>query len=301
MAASLLNASGWRNLLIGSINAGTGALTVADAAFTADDIGKKILIERAGAAGNDYEGIISGFTDSTHVTVNPVAGTSVVGATVSYGGSLRDGRRNLFELREGAHEADEAHYLPLAETKKHWKRPELMILSPGIPHDANLGTTIQRIGPLGRVFIRVHPLGAYDEGKRAEPEEITRLRANTGIAPANTYGSLAHNVAGSQIGGYFWMTEDENHVRYTGDSLKVYYVPTYTRGTELKSPEIFTGSIVSFMVARLLAKEGGRTPQHAQVHAAYSEAIINGIRANAAKIPTIEEFQTETPPGRETE
>lgn len=299
MITSLLNAAGWKNYLLGSIAFGATALTVTDGAFTADDIGKKIAIDGAGPIGAIYEGTIAAVADATHVTVLPAAGATVVGSTVSYGGRLNDDRRNLFELREAAFEADEAHYLPLAETTGHWLRPELLTLSPGIAHAAEIGAVIQRIGPLGRVFIRVHPLGAYEPGIRAEAEEIKRLRANTGIAPANVYGSLAHNVAGSQIGGYFWMPADENTVQFTGDSLKLYYVPTYTRGADLKSPEIFTGSVSSFATARLLAKEGAKTPGHATVHGAYSEAVIAGIRANEQKIPaTVEEFQQETPPAR---
>lgn len=298
MAASLLNAAGWKNYLQGSINAASGALTVTDAALTANDVGKSIAIDGAGAGGTTYEGTISAFTDATHATVSPVAGTSVVGTTVSYGGRLRDDRRNLFELREGAFEADEAHYLPLAETKGHWLRPEILTLSAAIAHGADLGALIPRIGPLGRVFIRTGPLDAYLPGKRAEAEEVTRLRANTGTAPNDTYGALAHNVAGSQIGGLFWMPEDENTVQYTGDSLKVYYVPTYARGADLKSPAILVGSIASFNVARLLAKEGAKTPEHATIHGAYSEAVISGIRANEPRIPSLEEFQSETAVGR---
>jgi hypothetical protein len=298
-AASLLNAARWKNFLLGSIISATGSLTLTDGEFTADDVGKRIAIDRAEVGNMIYEGVISAFTDATHVTVSPNAGATVVGATVSYGGQLGDDRRSLLELRDVARIADEAHYLPLAETKGHWQRPEIEVLSVDIANGANLGTTIPRIGPLGRVLIQTGPLDAYLPGTRAEAEEIRRLQANTGVAPNDTYGSLAHNVAGSQIGGYFWMPEDENTVQYTGSSLKIYYVPTYTRGIDLKSPQIFTGSIVSFMVAYLLAKEGSRTPELASVHRGYADAIINGIRANEAKVPTMEEYQSEAAPARQ--
>nr|AUN37435.1 hypothetical protein [uncultured bacterium] len=297
-AASLLNAARWKNFLLGSITGGAGALTVTDGAFTADDIGKRIAIDRAGAGGSLYDGVISAFTDATHVTVTPAAGASVQGVTISYGGQLGDDRRSLIELRDVAFIADEAHYQPLGETRGHWLRPELLILSPGIAHGADLGSIIPRLGPLGRVFVRVDPLGPYQPGTRAEPEEITRMRANTGNAPNDTYGSLAHNVAGSQIGGYFWMPEDENTVQYTGDSLKLYYVPTYTRGADLKSPIILTGSIVSFIVGYLLAKEGAKSGELAAVHSGYSQAVINAIRQSAPKLPTMEEYQSEAAAGR---
>lgn len=295
IAGSLLNAYGFKNYLRGSISGGSGTLTVADATFTADDVGKRIAIDRAGVGGAAYEGVISAFTDATHVTVAPVASSTVVGVTVSYGGRLDDDRRNLFELRELAFEADEYHYLALAETKGHWLRPEIMTSTDGIAHNADLGALgIKRIGPLGRVFIKVGDAGSYEPGRRAESEEIERLRANAG----GVYGSLAHNAAGSQIGGYFWMPEDENIIQLTGTHAKIFYVQTYARLDDLRSPLIFTGSLASYIVGKALAKEGSRTPEHANVHNAYCESVIAGIRAQEAKIPTFEEFQSEAVPAR---
>lgn len=298
-AASLLNAARWKNFLLGSIANGNGALTLADGAFTADDVGKRIAIDRAGVAGAIYEGVISAFTDATHVTVAPVAGATVVGVTVSYGGQLGDDRRSLLELRDVAFIADEAHYLPIAETKGHWARTDIEQLSVHIAHGATLTSLFERHGALGRVFIQVGPLDPYTPGTRATAEEINRLRANTGIAPANVYGSKAHDEAGSQIGGYFWMPEDENTVQYTGSSLKVYYVPAFSRGSNLRSPAILTGSIVSFMVGYLLAKEGSRNPELAARHMSYADAVISSIRANEAKLPVIDEFQSEAAPARQ--
>jgi hypothetical protein len=297
-AASLLNAADWKNLLRGTIGAGSGALTIADGAFTADDIGKLIYIDGAGAGGSIYDGTITAVADATHITVAPVVTTAVADATLSFGGKLQDDRRNLFELRELAFMADEAHYLPIAETKGHWLRPTLMTISGDLPHNANVGAVVPHIGPLGRVFVRVDPLGAYNPGRRAEPEEIERLRANTGIAPNNTYGSLAHNVAGSQIGGYFWMPEDENTIQVTGDSARIFHVPPYVRGTDLQTPQIYGGSMASWMVAAALAKEGAKRSEHATVHQAYTNAVIEGIRANERHIPTLEEFQSDKPPAR---
>ena len=297
-AASLLNAVRWKNFLQGSILAGTPNLIVTDAVFTGDDVGKRIAIDGAAAGGAIHEDSIAAFVDATHMTLTSNVAATVVGATVSVGGQLGDDRRNLLELREGAFQADEAHYLPLAETKGHWKRPELLILSPDIAHNADLGDVIPRIGALGRVFIQTDPLGPFVPGTRAQIEEITRMRANTGIAPDDTYGALAHNVAGSQIGGYFWMPTDENTVQYTGSSLKVYYVPAYTRGTDLKTPLIYSASLASFIVAALLAKEGAKMAEHAAVHQRYCEAVITGIRANQRTVPTLEEFQSETTAAR---
>lgn len=296
-ASNSLNAAGWKNYLQGSINNGSGALTLTDGAFTADDVGKRIAIDGAGTAGAIYEGKISAFIDATHVTVTPVAGTSVVGTTVSYGGRLADDRRNLMELRDLAFEADEAHYLALAETKGHWLRPEIFTAIDGIPNDTDLGVLMPRLGPLGRVFIQVANDGPYEPGRRAEPEEIARIRANAG----GVYGDVAHNIEGSPLGGYFWMPEDENWILLTGTSAKIFRVEPYFRGAALRSPEIFTGSLASHIVAKALAKEGARTPEQARMHASYCEAVINGIRSYEQKVPTFDEFQREQAVGRRSQ
>ena len=282
MAASLLNAAGWRNLLLGSIASTSGALSVADGEFNTHDLGKLIAIDGAGAAGIIYEGRIASVTDATHVTVTPVAGTTVVGATVSYGGQLRDDRRNLFELKEAAFEADEDHYLAIGETKGHWARQDIITISPAIAH---AGVLPAHLGDFGDFMIQTGPSEEFLPADVAEPAKIQRLRRNTGTPPFDTYGSLAHDVDGSQIGGYYWHPPDATYVEYSGSSLKVFFVPPYVRTAALKSPQIFTSSLVSRIVAGLLAKEGAKTPAQAQMHGAYAASVLGGIRGGATQLP----------------
>src|ERR1051326_3451464 len=94
-AAMLLNAARWKNFVLASITNGSGALVVTDGAFNAADVGKRIAIDRAGAGGSIYEGVISAVADATHVTVTPNAAATVAGVTVSYGGENGDERRRL--------------------------------------------------------------------------------------------------------------------------------------------------------------------------------------------------------------
>lgn len=291
IAANLLNALGWKNYLVGSINGADATLTVSDAAFVAGDLGKPIAVDRAGAGGGILESIIVSVAGPTQVELDDQAAQGVAGASVSFGGELRDDRRNLFELNDLAFAADEAHYLAIAETKGHWGRQQLMALSTALLHNSSLKTTLPRVGPLGDVMIQAGPLDEYLRGERQDAATITRLRANTGISPNDIYGSQVHDAAGSKIGKYFWVPEDENTLQITGSSAKVYHIPPYTRGGDLQSPEVYESSMASYVVAQSLAKEGSRTPEHAAIHRAYCNYVIAGIRSGDKEVMSFEEFQ----------
>lgn len=288
MATSLLNSAGWKNYVLGAMTATSTTLVCTDANFLVTDIGKTICVDGAGTGGTILETTIAGWTSATQVTLANAAVVTVAGATVSYGGRLADDRRNLLELREGAFESDEDFYLPVAETVGHWARPDIVTLSASIVNGAEVP---EHIGDIGEVLIQVGAAQPYLPGKPAEFEEIARLRANTGAAPLNVYGSQAHDAVGSQIGGYFRVSEDGTYVNYTGSDCKIPLVPAYSRGSDLKSNLIFTGPIASRLVARLMAKEGSRSPEMAQIHAAYSQGCIDAIRANKKAMPSLESFE----------
>lgn len=278
-AASLLNAGGWKTLIQGSISASSASLTVTDAAFVVSDQGKNIAIDRAGPGGTILSTTILTFTDATHVILADTASITVAGATVSYGGRLEDDRRNLEELREEAFEADEYFYLAYLETREHWVRPDLLVLSASILNNGKIPT---HVGDIGTPMIQVGPLDAYLPGRRAEFEEIARYRAN----PANVYGSLAHNVAGSLIGGYYWISESQDVAQYSGSDMKI-PLGNYTRGTDLQCPRITTYGIVSRMLTRLLGKEGSRR-EGAQVFSDHAKETEQAIRANAQEMPVLD-------------
>lgn len=69
----------------GAITSGLSAFTSAAAAFTANDVGKVIVIVGAGAAGVDLTTTISAFVSATAVTLTAAAGSTVSGKDYSYG------------------------------------------------------------------------------------------------------------------------------------------------------------------------------------------------------------------------
>lgn len=279
-----LNSAGWLILVDGVISAST--LVCASGAFLASDIGKRIAIDGAGAGGTIYEGTITGYTSVTQVTVTPAVSVGVSGASVSYGGRLRDARRNLVEIREGIFEADELYYTTFAETVGHWARPDILSLSAAINHGQQVP---EHIGELGQPLIQIYTDGPFEPMKDAEYQEIMRYRANTGVSPLDTYGSLAHNVIGSQIGGYGRISEDGEYVALSGTAMKVPVVPAYSRGADLKSPLIATTGLVSCSLARLMPKEGaGASLNLIQIHQSFHNATIEAIKANKKPLPTLE-------------
>jgi len=68
-----------------SMTNGSATLTCTSCGFTSGDIGKWIRIRRAAASGQDLVTTITGFTNSTTVTLNNSAGSTVSGDTIIYG------------------------------------------------------------------------------------------------------------------------------------------------------------------------------------------------------------------------
>ena len=69
----------------GAITTGTRNFTSATGTFTSNDVGKRIVIPGAGAAGAIFETTITGFTSATAVQVAVNAGTTVSGKIYYYG------------------------------------------------------------------------------------------------------------------------------------------------------------------------------------------------------------------------
>jgi|ERR1700722_154313 len=69
----------------GSMGSSSSTLTCSDCSFTAADVSKTIRVWRAGASQKDAFGTISGFTNSTTVTVSFTSGTAVSTDTLVYG------------------------------------------------------------------------------------------------------------------------------------------------------------------------------------------------------------------------
>lgn len=69
----------------GAVAASATAFTSAKAAFLAGDVGKAITIKGAGAAGADLVTTIAAYVSATAVTLSDAAGTTVTGATYTYG------------------------------------------------------------------------------------------------------------------------------------------------------------------------------------------------------------------------
>lgn len=69
----------------GAISASSNSFTSASASFTADDVGKSIVINGAGASGVSLSTTIAAYVSATNVTLTATASTTVSGAIYCYG------------------------------------------------------------------------------------------------------------------------------------------------------------------------------------------------------------------------
>lgn len=74
-----------KSVTTGAISSGQSSLTASGADFSLSDVGKAITVRGAGASGAALTTTISGFTDSTNITLAANASNTVSGAAVSWG------------------------------------------------------------------------------------------------------------------------------------------------------------------------------------------------------------------------
>lgn len=285
-AASLLNAAGWQMSAFASITAASGALTMSDAALTADDVGKSIAIDGAGTGGTIYVGTITAVGSGTTCTISPVAGTTVASACASYGGKLEDDRHNLLELREAAIEADDEVYITLGETPQHWARSDVTTAT-SLTHGAKLPA---HVGDVTAIMIKAD---AADDTRRSRPagfETIERYRANTGTAPNDVYGSYTHTDSNSPLAAFHHIDGADRFFfagsEATGDMLL--YTDPRTSNT-LNSPASLTGVVV-YGAARRMYKQGA-IDAYFGAFSNIAQAGLAGIRANSRNVPDPAAFE----------
>ena len=86
VTAAPYNANGdSRQAADGAINGGSSTFTSASIGFASGDVGKAISINGAGSAGAAFQAAITGFVNSTTVTLSTPAATTVSGALFTYG------------------------------------------------------------------------------------------------------------------------------------------------------------------------------------------------------------------------
>ncbi len=81
-----------------AITAGAHALSCTTDRFKAQDVGKAICIEGAGATGADLTTTIATFVDATHITVTAAAGTTVSDADMTYAADVYEAEDEDLEI-----------------------------------------------------------------------------------------------------------------------------------------------------------------------------------------------------------
>lgn len=142
-----------KTVLDGAITSGAATLTSASATFTASDVGKFVAIAGAGAAGGLFTGRITAFTNSTTVTVSANAGTTVSGASVTYGycnsGILAEGGAGNsihLSIANNVVEGTWTNGIGLAEGSGNTLKHELSAIVGNVVANAQAGNAIAAVG-----------------------------------------------------------------------------------------------------------------------------------------------------------
>lgn len=187
------------------------------------------------------------------LTVVQKRATAILGAatqnadgSATYVTTVADDRRHATDIADSATEAVLMIIQAICETPGDGNRAEFMTDSASIPHRGEIPA---HYGPIGIPKIQRYAGQDFIAGHQRSAEDIESMRENV----QSLYDSVAHNAAGSSLGGYFDVRD--NLLFYTGLDAKV-PIATFVRAdAATKCPDAHEGLAVALTVM-LQLKEG---------------------------------------------
>lgn len=209
------------------------------------------------------------------------------GTVGAWGTTLDDDRRSAGELQHAAVSGD-ADVIWLMLKSFHPLVSGLMAPSADLVYDPTTNSAPEipdSIGEYGPVEIKIASGDTvYVTGTPASVDDIELIRRN----PNNMFG-VAHNVAGSPMGGYFAIRRPKIH--FTGYAARLYvgnFTPNYATPA-CQSPEQMLPA-VEIAAHRRLFKEGDTSEGFQRVERLW-EMYVSMITSGAEVIPPVEQVQ----------
>ncbi len=210
---------------------------------------------------------------------------AMLGAVATWGGALQDDRRTAGEIDHNLVSADADVVTAILETAGHPLRSGYMDASADLVYTGEIAPELpDSIGEFGPIEIQIGSTATWTLGQHCDSEiEIAMRRANTG----NLFGSVAHNVDGSPIGGFYNILRPK--VYFTGTKLRIWvgaFTPNYAAPV-CQAPSIYLPVVVVGAVARL-RKDGDLVPDVFIMAAQMFQSYLAMIRRKEMIIPDIE-------------
>jgi hypothetical protein len=210
---------------------------------------------------------------------------AVLDAAPTWGGAIDDERRSAGEIDHHIVSADADVVTAILETNGHPLRSGYMSASADLVYAGEVAPKLpDSIGEYGPVEIQIGATASWVEGVPCDNEIEIRLRREN---LSNIYGTVAHNVDGSPIGGFYSMRPPRFY--FTGTKARIWvgvFTPNYS-APECKAPDIYLPVIVVGAVARL-RKEGDLTPDAFVMASQLFANYMQLIRRKELIIPDIE-------------
>lgn len=201
---------------------------------------------------------------------------------------IGDTRRNSGEIKEAIIEADLEARVAICETLGNGFRVNFVAptaaLTP-LSGNAQAAELPERIGPVSRVEIQIATGDTvWVAGEQAPLSEIREIVAN----PGNVFG-VAHNVANSPTGGFYFIEEASDLITWTGNAVRVHVatIGTIDRATPaLLTPDAYSPFIVSRAVQRCWKiGDPGELQSH---YGRLADQFMDLIRKGAQVLPQVE-------------
>lgn len=198
------------------------------------------------------------------------------------------GRRNIGEIKEAIIEADLETRVAICETLGNGFRVNFVAptaaLTP-LSGNAQAAELPERIGPVSNVEIQIASGDTtWVAGEQSPLSEIREIVRNP-----DTVFQVAHNVANSPTGGFYFIDEASDVIHFTGNAVRVYVA---TIGTiDRTTPALLTPDAYSpFIVARAVQRcwkigDPGELQSH---YGNLAEQFMGLIRQGAPVLPHVE-------------
>lgn len=209
---------------------------------------------------------------------------AMIGAVATWGGALQDDRRTDGEIDHHIVSSDADVITAILETPGHPLRSGYMAASGDLVYTDSAPELPDSIGEYGPVEIQIGATATWVLGQPCDSEiEIAMRRENTD----SMFGSVAHNVDGSPIGGFYNIRRPKLY--FTGTKARIWvgsFTPNYV-APACQAPDVYTNAIVVGAVARL-RKEGDLVPDAFAMATQLFGAYMAMIRRKELIIPDIE-------------
>lgn len=214
--------------------------------------------------------------DLTVLTKRVVSALNAATAA-TYTTTIADDRRSAGEITDAILAADADVCSAICESATNGYRA-LFMSEVVVTHGQELD---EAIGPIGRPLIQPYSGADYVRGVQRSADDIDSYRANTN----SLYDSVAHNVTGSSLAGYYDFDPISRVFSFTGFAAKV-SLAVFVKTAACQAPVAYENAVYGIALLSL-PKEGDAAPYLGLI-GQQAAAQLKEIKAGAMEVSQVD-------------